>query len=197
MFTEPTLLSTMNERQPSPSETLQERKKTPSSAGMTPTTAKPGRRSAAMLTTPGTSSCAGGEKNEIGNKANRPNRGCGPSADGDTKSHRAPYPPPPPPGRRPNVAERISMLQMAQLRHKGKIVPSGGVRLALPPVPASAAVPAAGEELPVRRERGGFLPLSFWRRNREKQKRNSSNKGDEDGDEPAAIAVRLLDESEW
>jgi len=43
-------------------------------------------------------------------------------------------PPPPPPARRPNIAERISMLQKAQSTHSGKYIPTLGVRLVLPPM---------------------------------------------------------------
>jgi hypothetical protein len=38
--------------------------------------------------------------------------------------------PPVPPARRPNILERISMLQMAELHHTG-IVPFGGVKLSI------------------------------------------------------------------
>jgi hypothetical protein len=39
---------------------------------------------------------------------------------------------PPPPNRRPNIEERISMLEMAQLHHLGVYVPENGIRLVLP-----------------------------------------------------------------
>ncbi|GAX13466.1 hypothetical protein FisN_36Lu040 [Fistulifera solaris] len=37
-----------------------------------------------------------------------------------------------PPSRRPNIQERISMLEMAQLHHLGVYVPENGIRLVLP-----------------------------------------------------------------
>jgi hypothetical protein len=39
---------------------------------------------------------------------------------------------PQPPSRRPNIKERISMLEMAQLHHLGVYVPENGIRLVLP-----------------------------------------------------------------
>lgn len=52
---------------------------------------------------------------------------------------RSPPPPPPPPMRRPNIEERISMIQMAMLHHQGRYQPSlssqGAIALVLPPLP--------------------------------------------------------------
>jgi hypothetical protein len=45
---------------------------------------------------------------------------------------------PKPPERRPTVAERVSMLQMAQTRH-GTYCPTGGVALVLPGLPENVA----------------------------------------------------------
>ena len=51
-------------------------------------------------------------------------------------------PVPPPPTRRPNIQERISMLQMAQLYHKNDYIPAEeccAYRLVLPEVPPAYA----------------------------------------------------------
>jgi hypothetical protein len=94
---------------------------------------------------------------------------------------------PKPPLRRPTVAERISMLQMAQTQH-GTFCPTGGVMLVLPRLPENAANTEpvdAAEELvatkPQRRPR--YFP---WKRSSA-----SSNR------KPEVITVRLMDESEW
>jgi hypothetical protein len=100
---------------------------------------------------------------------------------------------PKPPERRPTVAERISMLQMAQTQH-GTYYPTGGVALVLPSLPTNAAEtePVDGvDELepmvsattkPQRRPR--YFP---WKRS---AVAGSSRK-------PEVITVRLLDEREW
>lgn len=98
------------------------------------------------------------------------------------------------PERRPNVAERISMLQMAQTQH-GTYFPNGGVALVLPALPQNAAdteAVDATDELeplvsgatikPQRRPR--YFP---W-------KRSAAAGGNR---KPEVISVRLLDESEW
>lgn len=55
-----------------------------------------------------------------------------------------PPPPPPPPMRRPNIEERISMIQMAMLHHQGRYLPSlssqGAIALVLPPLPPHVAI---------------------------------------------------------
>lgn len=40
--------------------------------------------------------------------------------------------PPAPPSRRPNIKERISMIEMAQLNHLGVYTPDNGIRIILP-----------------------------------------------------------------
>jgi hypothetical protein len=98
---------------------------------------------------------------------------------------------PKPPERRPTVAERISMLQMAQTQH-GTFCPMGGVKLVLPRLPKNAAntevVDAADEFLePVVATKPQRRPRYFpWKRSSA-----SSNR------KPEVITVRLLDESEW
>ena len=100
---------------------------------------------------------------------------------------------PKPPERRPTVAERISMLQMAQTQH-GTYCPAGGVALVLPGLPKNTAETEpvdANDELehlvsattkPRRRPR--YFP---WKRS---AVAGSSRK-------PEVITVRLLDEREW
>jgi hypothetical protein len=100
---------------------------------------------------------------------------------------------PKPPERRPTVAERISMLQMAQTQH-GTYCPTGGVALVLPGMPKNAAntepVDAADELEPLvsaatkPQRRPRYFP---WKRSAA----TGSNR------KPQAITVRLLDESEW
>lgn len=77
-----------------------------------------------------------------------------------------------PPSRRPTIVERISMLQMAQSRHSGKVL-SNGVRLILPEV----IVPSAPPVLVVTKKR------HCWLRRKEMV--------------PDVITVRLLDETDW
>jgi hypothetical protein len=64
-------------------------------------------------------------------------------------------PPPPPPVRRPNIEERISMIQMAMLHHKGRYQPSlsspGAIALVLPHLPTHAvaiSLPTMASSLP-------------------------------------------------
>ena len=95
---------------------------------------------------------------------------------------------PKPPPRRPNIAERISMLQMAQTRHTG-FKPEGGVPLVLPEVPAMCmrkAVKRVDDESMM--TKGGANRKEkirgLFRRHRGPPK-------------SIAITVTLLDESEW
>jgi hypothetical protein len=100
---------------------------------------------------------------------------------------------PNPPERRPTVAERISMLQMAQTQH-GTYCPTGGVAMVLPGLPENSAntepVDAADESEPLvtatakPRRRPRYFP---WKRSAA----GISNR------KPQVITVRLLDESEW
>jgi hypothetical protein len=64
-----------------------------------------------------------------------------------------PPPPPPPPMRRPNIEERISMLQMAMLHHQGRYQPSplsspGAIALVLPPLPTTHTVASSSTHQP-------------------------------------------------
>jgi hypothetical protein len=100
---------------------------------------------------------------------------------------------PKPPERRPTVAERISMLQMAQTRH-GTYFPAGGVALVLPGLPENVAdtepVDAADELVPLvsatakPQRRPRYFP---WKRS---AAAGSKRK-------PEVIHVRLLGEREW
>jgi hypothetical protein len=100
---------------------------------------------------------------------------------------------PKPPERRPTVAERISMLQMAQTHH-GTYCPTGGVALVLPGLPQNAAetepVDAVDELEPLvsvttkSQRRPRYFP---WKRS---AAAGSKRK-------PEIIPVRLLDEREW
>jgi hypothetical protein len=100
---------------------------------------------------------------------------------------------PKPPERRPTVAERISMLQMAQTQH-GTYCPTGGVAMVLPSLPENAAntepVDAADEWEPLvaaaikPQKRPRYFP---WKRS----VAAGSNR------KPEVITVRLLDKSEW
>lgn len=102
---------------------------------------------------------------------------------------------PMPPSRRPNVVERISMLQMAQTLHTGR-VPEGGVRMAVvafsetihPDLGRDATkiltTTASEPQLNVKqRKRSRFLA---WKRSSSDTART-----------PQVITVRLLDENEW
>jgi hypothetical protein len=100
---------------------------------------------------------------------------------------------PKPPERRPTVAERISMLQMAQTEH-GTYCPTGGVALILPGLSKNVAdtepVDSVDELEPLvsaatkPRRRPRYFP---WKRSAAAR---SSRK-------PEVITVRLLDEREW
>lgn len=87
---------------------------------------------------------------------------------------------PAPPSQRPSIADRISMLQMAQLQHTGENIPEEGVPLVLPKVPHVEAIAETRKvEFVYRRKQ------RRWFRNK---KRDTS---------PELISVRLLDESQW
>jgi hypothetical protein len=100
---------------------------------------------------------------------------------------------PSPPERHPTVAERISMLQMAQTQH-GTYCPTGGVAFVLPGLPKKSAdtepIDAADESEPLvtattkAQRRPRYFP---WKRSAEAGSKRK----------PEVIIVRLLDESEW
>jgi len=107
---------------------------------------------------------------------------------GDELNKKKQAPVPPPPSRRPNIAERITMLQMAQLRHTkwddavitttiddasavavtgsgshgdGRgLPPDGAIKLVLPPLPVSHPMPR-GETLPIQTEASSKGAKSF------------------------------------
>jgi len=94
---------------------------------------------------------------------------------------------PKPPSRRPNIAERISMLQMAQTRHKG-VKPEGGVLLILPELPSKCVTK------PVKLD---DKSMTTGGTNNKKGKGRRLFRRIKGPPKSVPITVTLLDESEW
>jgi hypothetical protein len=97
---------------------------------------------------------------------------------------------PKPPTHRPNIAERISMLQMAQIHHTGYVPKGGGIRIVLPYHDHQEPK----KNVPVKPRK--YFPLLkkwrffFFRSWQQQKKSNSPFKVDN-------ITVRLLKETHW
>ena len=127
--------------------------------------------------------------------------------------------PPPPPTGRPNINERISMLQMAMLNHKHNKINNGNhgyhpalrqpdaIALVLPPLPPQSIMPQTApatetyskpvltNESKTPKKQGS----AFLRRLKDGLGSKSKTKKKSDDHPPMddVITVRRLDESEW